>query len=160
MTELLCKHLFISHNWFEFFTIKSYLHFKLPSTGNWTFTTGHYLIQGRILIWIGHRGLCYLADLKLKFVSYTISLLKKSLKHVWCKFCPKMENFIWSWKTRLFGVTGSMANSGSFWSLIQKCRRSLTESKTDVSVLIETWLKFKMLIQTKPLIKIDNCHKL
>ena len=47
-----------------------------PSTGNWTHNTDHHWIFHWMLIQIGHRGLCYLADLKLKFVSCTTSHLK------------------------------------------------------------------------------------
>ena len=78
-------------NLIEFFTVRSNLHFKpkftskglknfskklQPSTGNWTYNTDHHWISGWMLMQIDHRGLCYLADLKLKFVSCTISHLK------------------------------------------------------------------------------------
>ena len=54
-----------------------------------------------MLILIGHRGMCYFADLKLKFVSCPISHFEKLLKHGWCKFCLKMSNLILPWKTQL-----------------------------------------------------------
>ena len=49
---------------------------KVSSSGIWTHNADHHWIKGWMLIQIGHRAMCYLADLKLKFVSCTISHLK------------------------------------------------------------------------------------
>ena len=85
---------------YQIFMIRSYLHFdseftsrgsknfqqKVASSRNWTHNTGSKVKSSSK----GQRGICYLANLKLKFVSCTISHFETSLKHVWCKFCLKM----------------------------------------------------------------------
>ena len=91
-------------NAFEFFVIRSHLHFKpeftsgglkyfskklSPSTGNWTHNIDHHQIQVWMLIQIGHRGLCCLADLKIVCFMHYFTF-EKSLRHVWIKFCLKM----------------------------------------------------------------------
>ena len=46
---------------------------KVASSGTWTHSTDHYWIRRQMLIQLYQPDMCYLRDLKLKFVSCTIS---------------------------------------------------------------------------------------